>query len=45
MSGEEKSALGVTASFTNSLVQSYRTQLSVQNVLGGNSSLGLAAYI
>jgi hypothetical protein len=45
MSDEERSALGVTASFTNSLVQSYRTQLSVQNVLGGNSSLGLAAYI
>jgi hypothetical protein len=45
MSDEEKSALGVTASFTNSLVQSYRTQLSVQNVLGGDSSLGLAAYI
>jgi hypothetical protein len=45
MSDEEKSALGVTASFTNSLVQSYRTQQSVQNILGGNSSLGLAAYI
>jgi hypothetical protein len=45
MSDEEKSALGVTASFTNSLVQSYRTQQSVQNILGGNSLLGLAAYI
>jgi hypothetical protein len=45
ISDEEKSALGVTASFTNNLVQSYRAQQSVQNILGGNSSLGLAAYI
>jgi hypothetical protein len=45
MSDEERSALGVTASFTNSLAQSYRAQQSVQNILGGNSSLGLAAYI
>ncbi|MEI9805807.1 MAG: hypothetical protein WDN48_17150 [Pseudolabrys sp.] len=44
MSAEEKSALGLTDKFANSLVQNYRTTQSLQNMFSGSSSSSLTSY-
>lgn len=42
MSGEEKTALGVTEDVTNRMVQNYRKVISIQNALGnGGASAGI----
>jgi hypothetical protein len=46
MSAEEKSVLGISGSYSDRLVQSYRSAMSTQNALGGgNVSLGLSSYL